>query len=524
MEIFKKWVPNWLAKIILFALLVPNMVMFFLPLANEEVSAGYYGIEPNDMQFMVSLYYAGFASFYCLERRFYSYFTSKQYFIQFQLLQLLCCYLLFSSDILTIIFSVRFIQGMLFASAVNLYMSMALGFMKSFRAKEITYSLFFGMLLCASSFNNLITADLIDMHNFDIVYKLSILMFAVSLLAVLVCISSAKTFHRHTLIHLDLSSFILLATILIGIGYLSVYGQQYYWFTDIGIIKICLMIVVAILLFIIRQSTLKRPYIDFSILKTKNYIWGALLLFFMYIERFSFTYIGSFYKNIFHMDPQHISYMYCFNLIGIVCGVSLAAWHQIKKSNIIWLWMCGFTCLLIYHILMTQMLENMGNETYYSLPLFAHGLGIGLIMVPTILFIISVVPYYLIPSAAAFGLLVRFLGYTCSTILTKFFTVYNYNQHYANWLDYISNNNHFYQDKKLQISLYLHNNGFNHKDIPSVSDKIFKTQLDNQILLRSIMDYYTLMIWLSLAILFFLLCYYIKEKKVYVHFRPFLPI
>ena len=200
MTLFKEWVPNWLAKMILFTLLLPNMIMFFLPMANEDVAAGYYGIEPNDIQFTISLYYAGFASFYCLERRFYNYFTSKQYFIQFQLFQLLCCYMLFSSQILLVVFIVRFVQGMLFASAVNLYMSMAIRFMKSYRAKEVTYSLFFGMLLCTTSFNNLITADLIDQYNFDIVYKLSMVMFAVSVIIVLVCISSAKVFHRHTLI------------------------------------------------------------------------------------------------------------------------------------------------------------------------------------------------------------------------------------------------------------------------------------------------------------------------------------
>lgn len=161
MTLFKEWVPNWLAKMILFTLLLPNMIMFFLPMANEDVAAGYYGIEPNDIQFTISLYYAGFASFYCLERRFYNYFTSKQYFIQFQLFQLLCCYLLFSSQILLVVFIVRFVQGMLFASAVNLYMSMAIRFMKSYRAKEVTYSLFFGMLLCTTSFNNLITINII---------------------------------------------------------------------------------------------------------------------------------------------------------------------------------------------------------------------------------------------------------------------------------------------------------------------------------------------------------------------------
>lgn len=524
MTLFKEWVPNWLAKMILFTLLLPNMIMFFLPMANEDVAAGYYGIEPNDIQFTISLYYAGFASFYCLERRFYNYFTSKQYFIQFQLFQLLCCYLLFSSQILLVVFIVRFVQGMLFASAVNLYMSMAIRFMKSYRAKEVTYSLFFGMLLCTTSFNNLITADLIDQYNFDIVYKLSMVMFAVSVIIVLVCISSAKVFHRHTLIQLDMSSFILLAVILIGLGYLSVYGQQYYWFESLKIIQVSVMVGLATLLFAVRQLTLKRPYIDFSIFKQKQYLWGAMLLFFMYIERFSFTYVGSFYKSVLHMDPRHISYMFVFNLIGIIAGVALAAWHQIKQSNVIWLWMCGFVSLMIYHICMTQMLDNAGNESYYSIPLFAHGLGVGLIMVPTILFIISIVPYYLAPSAAAFGLIVRFLGYTTSTFLTKYFSVYHYNLHYNRFLDYINYNNQYYLDKINQIKAYLGNNGLEEKTVPLVTQKVFKTQLDNQILLRSIMDYYSLMIWFSMAILFLLVCYYIREKKVYVHFRPLLPI
>lgn len=116
------------------------------------------------------------------------------------------------------------------------------------------------------------------------------------------------------------------------------------------------------------------------------------------------------------------------------------------------------------------------------------------------------------------------MGYTVSTFLTKFFAVYNYNLHYNQFLDYINNNNQFYLDKTNQIGNYLKNNGLPPKIIPLGTQKVFKTQLDNQILLRSIMDYYSLMIWFSLVILFLLLCYYIKEKKVYVHFRPLLPI
>lgn len=524
MTLFKAWVPQWLAKLLLFALLLPNMIMFFLPLANEEVAAGYYGVEPNDVQFTVMLYYVGFASFYCLERRFYSYFTSKHYFVLFQLFQLLCCYLLFSAKLLLVVFVVRFVQGMLFASAVNLYLSMAGQYMKTFRAREVTYSLFFGMLLSASSFNNLITADLIDQYNFDVLYKAAMAVFALSAAVVLVCMSAGKTFPKHKLVQLDTSSFILLAVVLTGIGYLGVYGQQYYWLQSRTNFSVVLMVALTTVLFVVRQLVLKRPYISLSIFKEKKYLWGVLLLFFMYIERFSFLYVGSFYKEVLRMDPRHVSYMFVFNLVGIVLGVVLAAWHQIQKQNVIWLWMCGFISLMVYHLCMNQMLANAGNEWSYCIPLFAHGLGVGLVMVPTILFAISAVPYHLAASAAAFCLVVRFLGYTTSAILTKYFTVYNYNNHYTRFLDHISKDGAFYKDKTTQISLYLKDKGMDGSKLGLVAQKMFKEQLDKQILLRSIMDYYTLMIYLSAVMLFLLVCYYIKDKKVDVHFRPLLPI
>ena len=59
LPIFKRWVPEWLIKVILFSLLLPSIVLFFLPLANIYAAAGYYGSEPADIQFSVALFYDG---------------------------------------------------------------------------------------------------------------------------------------------------------------------------------------------------------------------------------------------------------------------------------------------------------------------------------------------------------------------------------------------------------------------------------------------------------------------------------
>jgi MFS transporter, DHA2 family, multidrug resistance protein len=137
--IFKEWVPEWLIKLILFSSLMPSMVLFFLPGANTNVTAGFYGAQPSDIQFLIILFYAGFVGFYVLERRFFLYFPIKQYYIIFHLLQLLNCFLMYSIRDISWVYGLRFFQGMLFASAVNLSISMIFSRLKSDRAKEVSY-------------------------------------------------------------------------------------------------------------------------------------------------------------------------------------------------------------------------------------------------------------------------------------------------------------------------------------------------------------------------------------------------
>ncbi|WP_313138322.1 hypothetical protein [Myroides sp.] len=78
-QLFVDWIPEWMIHVILFVLLMPSIVLFFLPAANATAAAGYFGCDPRDIQFSVSLLYAGFVSFYSLERRFFTYLATNGY-------------------------------------------------------------------------------------------------------------------------------------------------------------------------------------------------------------------------------------------------------------------------------------------------------------------------------------------------------------------------------------------------------------------------------------------------------------
>ena len=522
--IFKRNMPKWLAKVLLFILLIPNMVMFFLPVANVEVAAGYFGIEPNEVTFTITLYYVGFVAFYSLERRFYSYFTYKRYFILFQLIQLIGCFILFSSTNLYVIYAVRFFQGMLFASAVNLYLSMMALKIKTFRAKEVSYSLFFGMLLCTSSFNNLITADLIDQFNFNFLFQCVVLLYAINLLLVLCTMKLNVELRTTPLVQLDFASFGLLSVVLIGLGYCSVFAQQFYWLQSRKIVVVLFLSVIALIIFVIRQFVLKRPYINLRVLGFPKYLIGISLLFLMYLCRFSFSYSGQFFSTILGMDPRHVSYMYLINLLGIVVGVAYSCVHLISKRPIFMVWIIGFSSLFCYHFLMNQRMFYYGNETSYFLPMLLHGIGIGLIMVPTILYCISSVSFYMAPSAAAFCLFVRYLGYSVSGVLVNYFTLYNTSTHKDRFLDYFQRANPMYVERFATLKTKLLKNGYNQATIDTVTQSVLNKELNKYVLLRSVMDYYTLMMYVSLAVLAFLIVFWLFQKKIKISIRPILPI
>ena len=169
--IFKSWVPEWLIKITMFLVLLPSLVLFFLPMANTNAAAGNLGIETYDVTFSVALFYAGYVSFFSLERRFFQFLAAKEYFIVITIVQIITSLVCYLTKEISVLFICRFIQGMAFTMTVNLSLSLIFSRLRSQRARVIGYSIFFGMLVCMIPFNNFITADIIDSSNFNFLYK-----------------------------------------------------------------------------------------------------------------------------------------------------------------------------------------------------------------------------------------------------------------------------------------------------------------------------------------------------------------
>jgi MFS family permease len=432
------------------------------------------------------------------------------------------CYL---THDLYILLPVRFVQGLLFCSTASLSLSLMFTRLHSERAREISFSVFFGLILCAVPFNNFVTADLIDFSDYNIVYKVALFTFAPCLVLFLLIMNNVRLRARFPLHKLDWQSFSLYTIILSLLGYIMIYGQQYYWLEDRRILYSVIAIAALSIIFALRQKSLKRPYINLQIFRSRNCMVGLFVLFSMYICRFAAGITTGVFSSVLCFDPRYISYINLFNLAGLVTGVIIACCMILQKKPIRYIWIPGFILLLVFHATMFFRFSVQANEYNYFMPLFVHGVGVGLIMVPTIVFTISSVHISVGPSAAAVCLATRYLGFCASICIINYFDLLGRSSHYNAFRDHLTKIDLAVRQTLQTQSHMLVTRGMAPRAADRVSNKLLVAGINRQAQLRSAMDYYELISWLILGLILLIVLFpYLNKTVVYLRSKGLAPV
>jgi MFS transporter, DHA2 family, multidrug resistance protein len=500
--LFKRWVPEWMIKVTLFIVLLPSLVLFFLPLANVNAAAGNTGIETYDVLYSVVLFYAGYTSFFSLERRFFSYLAAKEYFIVITFIQIISSYICYATQELAVLFIFRFIQGMAFTMTVNLSLSLIFMRLKSSRARAIGYSVFFGMLISTIPFNTFATAELVDSFNFNILYKCAMFLYLPSLALLLLILNNVRLNVKFPLYQLDWPSFFFYAAFLCLLGYVMVYGQNYYWLEDQRIYLSFVAIFILLFLFVLRQLHLKRPYFDLEVFRYRNFKVGLYLILIFYICRFAFGITTSYFQVVLKLDPIHIGYITLLNIFGIIVGVIVSCAYVLQQRPIRLLWIYGFSFLLIYHVWMIFLFNPQANEDEFYIPLIIQGLGVGILMTPTIIFVVNSVPEKLSTSSAGICLFIRCFGFYVSIALVNFFELFGKSKHYNTFQDLVTQANPVVGQTIAKHTQFLLSHGAAPDLTKKMTDKLLINSLNIQSQIRFSIDYYEMISCLLVFTLF----------------------
>ncbi|NSL86436.1 MFS transporter [Chitinophaga solisilvae] len=488
--IFRAWAPEWLIRLTIFLVLFPTVMLFALSTANVNAATGFYGVEPADIQFSMLLYYASLASFTPLERRFFSRVSTKEYFLLCLVLQVLITYACYHTRELPVLFVCRFLQGIVNCGVTSICLTLLFGRLKSEHARETGYAIFYAMILCSASLTSLVTAPLVDNFEYNVLYKMVIYTFVPGAILLLLLMNKVHLVRKTPLYQLDWASFFLYSPMLILIGYVLIYGQQYYWLQDNTIVGSIIAIILLGTVFVIRQLVVKRPFIHQEVFQSRAFIFGLFLLGMLYLIRGSFNLTINFFSVVLGMDPINLYELLLYNILGIIAGAVISGRLVVKKRPIQFIWLAGFLLLLLFHGSMYFLFTSEADMRTFAIPLMLQGMGAGMLLTPVVLFIISSVPEAISQSASAVGVFIRYTFFGLSTALINYFSLYFSKIHSMRMSDRISRADNGLQDR---IQLYQHSlqaRGMPPDQAAKLATGLLDKAIQKQAFLKYAMDYY----------------------------------
>jgi DHA2 family multidrug resistance protein len=500
--VFKTWVPQWLIRLTIFLVILPSLLLFGLSTANVSAASGYYGIEPADVQYSMIIFYAAIASFFALERRFFVYIATKEYLIVAMVIQVVAAYVCYKTSHLYILLIFRFIQGVANCGSTSICLTLIFSLLTSEKMREIGYSIFYGLLLCITPVSLLMTAPIVDAFDYNTLYKAIIFSFLPGGIILYIILNKARLNRKMPLYQLDWASFILYAVVLCLVGYILIYGQQYYWFHDQKLVLSAIVAGVLMAIYITRQLSLKRPSQDLIVFKYRNFVIGVLLIFVLYIIRGALNVTSTYLGTVIGMDPIHIAYIMMSNVVGIVISVFISSRLMILKRSMRLTWLYGFVLLLIFHLWMIYLFSAQANSYSFILPLVLQGLGAGMLMTPIIVFTVSSVPARFGNTASSIGVFFRFIGFCSSTAVINYFNLYNKSNHINRFQEQLSSLNVIAVDRLSLYKKLLMGRGLPEGQATKVATGLLSRSVDVQAQIKANIDYYMFICYMLVIVIF----------------------
>jgi MFS transporter, DHA2 family, multidrug resistance protein len=518
LPVFKTWVPVWLIRLTILLAVLPPLMLLGLYYSNVAETAGYFGMEPADVQFSVLLFYAGLAAYFPLEKRFQHYWATRHFFLLSVLLLTLTYYICYLTRSTPLFMALRLLQGLLCGATGGIGLTLVFSNLMTERARAMGYTVYYGILLCAAPLSGVLAAWVLHHYDFNSLFYAMLYLQLPGVLLVLLIMNNTSLKRKMPLYQLEWPSFVFYLLSLSGVAYVLVYGQQYYWLEDPVIAGLLGLLLVWLTFFTLRQFRLKRPFINLAIFRYKNFILGLLLVIPFYLCRGTLGVTTAVFGQVLELDPLHISALLVVNMLGMILSLMVAVRFVLQAKPMRLIWLIGFGLFLVFHIWMYCLFDTEVEALDFVAPLFIQGLATGALMVPIIIFTVSSVPAAISGSAASMGIAVRFLGYALSIALINFCQLYGKGQHYRTFQEQVTATNPYAHERLEYYKQVLLQAGVNPDQSGKMAAKLLTKALDAQSQLRFAMDYYELVSYGIIGLLLLLaLVPYLRRTTV--HFR-----
>jgi len=505
--IFKSWVSEWMARFVIFAILMTCLFSFAF-YGSPVAAMGFYGIQPTDVQYGMVIIYGSTVAFLALDFRIVKYVEPRKYLLTALAINVLGSTICFHFKDWTLFIIFQFLQGITCALMSGIVLQLIFPRLESVRARVIAYTLLYGSIQIAVPFYSIYTSIVIHFFDFNwLFYGFNILLIILTCIVLLTMNSKARFTKKIPLYQVDWIGYLLYVLFILILGYILVYGRQLGWLDNPLIFILSISNLVILSLFVIRELKLKRPLINLRVFKIKNFVTGLLLLFIFYIFKGSTGLAYGYLEVILGNDPLSTIPIWIAVITGTNLSMFITSRFILMGFNLIRIIIFGFITMAVYYVYMLLFVSVQGETTDFILPLFIYGMATGILFVPIVLFMASSVPPKILISASLIGIFARFTGFTVSLAFNNELQLFAKSAVREKVRENLTDINPQLPVTLLDIQKQYMSAGNDVYTSKAGSTGYFNQLVGHQILARATRDYYDLMLMGVISVIIILLCF-----------------
>lgn len=337
----------------------------------------------------------------------------------------------------------------------------------------------------------------------------------------LVCIILAWYFYKadvapmKTPFQFDWRGWIIMILFFMVILFLCAEGQTRNWFNDpkIGLAAAFLFILLGVYLFHARFT--EEPIIDPAVYRFKNVVIGAFLMFYIGVINGTGSVVTGYMTNILGFDSVLGAQTHLAILLGLCISIPLSTWLLYKRIYLATIWVIGFSCYGLYHVILFLRFYPGIDSSDFFLPLVFKGLGMGFLFPVSLLYISEGVPPKLSASRMMSGIIAQavFASLLGSAVLGTLIGNLNV-QHKTGLSQQLTETNRQAQNQLLQYKRNFLFMGLSDTEAQKKAEKSLSGQTAQASILLAYKDIYLVMSAICFLPIFIILLFKLWRRPV----------
>jgi len=366
-DLFYSWVPVWLKLPVLFLLFFVILTANAVYVGNATDMYSGLGVYPEPFTEAFNAVYIGMGLGLMLEWRLKLRFSNKTLLLWgLTMMALANLVNMYTENPVLIVVSCLILGFTKISALMEVYIIWLVVWSPKLDTTRM-YPFVYITALSGVYFVTWLTARLAYTYNWRHGYILMLILIGVCLLAGLLLVENHPLRRRMPLYQMDWLGLLLLASFLILVNYVAVYGKTENWWASEKMQAASCLIAVTFFAFILREGLVKRPVLPFALFKRGSFVKG--LVYFLILGIFLPASIqGTFTAGVLDFESISNNRLNLYLIPGVAAGAVLSwFWYYYKKNTEVLLFIGLAAFVAYYYLLYTNLATGLGLEDFWGM-------------------------------------------------------------------------------------------------------------------------------------------------------------